>query len=645
MTDEPHVLDGAHELAAALTRADRRDIVVTFPGVRPERDWLERLRSAAAGDSAVATVSAMVAAGPHAAGPLRGPAVADAVLVARHSARLRPRMSRPVAGCVLLRRAALDVAAPLVDADPADPAAWLAEFGEHCSAHGFAHLLADDVLAEGAPASAGAQAEAQLDTRFPWRPAARALDDDDSAPLQRALRLASRGMRPVSVTIDGRSLGPHRNGTWVHALELIAALGRTGALVLRVITPPDLDPAARTALEAIAGLTLLPYEQAAAGPHPVTDLVHRPSQVFSPDDLTLLVPLARRVVITQQDLISYRIAGYHDTPEDWLTYRRTTRASLSAADHVVFFSEHARADARADDLIEDAASSVIPIGVDHRAVAAAGPADRPAALTGEEPYLLCLGAALEHKNLEFAVRLAGALREQHGWAGRAVLAGSGSQRWSQRPGVVGLGPVTEAEKTWLVEHAAAVTYPSLYEGFGLVPFEAGAAGTPCLFAEATAMSETLPPGAATLLPWDAVASATRVRDLLEPGAPRDAHVERLRTAAGAYRWDATAAALVALYERLLTQAPREARRGAVQRLEMEARLAENERLRIEEWERYEAFRAEIGADALALVGPDGILERRDQRALLVLLARSSARRPLLAAARSLYTLAGWVLRR
>ncbi len=48
--------------------------------------------------------------------------------------------------------------------------------------------------------------------------------------------------------------------------------------------------------------------------------------------------------------------------------------------------------------------------------------------------------------------------------------------------VISLGPVTEREKAWLLANAGAVVYPSVYEGFGLVPFESALSGVPCVFA-------------------------------------------------------------------------------------------------------------------------------------------------------------------
>jgi glycosyltransferase involved in cell wall biosynthesis len=643
-------------LEEAAGAAGAADLAVVMPGVEVFGDWLERLRAAAYSDTAIATASAMLSGDRWAPSPLPAGSLENAAAsVAERSIRRWPRVSEPLAGCVLVRRSALDLVGA-GDWSTSSPAAQLADLGERCAAVGLGHVLADDVLADGTAAVVGPEEAAALDARHPHRRSARELEGGEDSPIGDAVLVASRGLDRLSVTIDGRSLGLARAGTQVHALELIAALGRTGRVALRVLTPPDLDADAARAFAAIPDLTELPYATAAAAvsraaddgaPIAETDIVHRPSQVFSASDLTLLLPLGRRIVVTHQDLIAYRVAGYHDSVEHWERYRRITRDTLAGADHVVFFSEHARADALTDDLVDPGAASVVPIGVDHHVLASRGAIGRrPAALGEDDPaFLLCLGSDLRHKNQAFAVELAAALRADHGWRGRVVFAGPTGSIGAAPTGaedgelVVRLGPVSEDEKTWLLGRAAAVVYPTTYEGFGLLPFEAGAAGTPCVFAGQTSLAEILPEGAATLVAWDARASAAAVAPLLEAGEARSAHVGLLREAGERYRWDETAAALVALYEEVLVARPRGLRAAARERLFLEQRLEQTEELRQEEWRQGLAFREQIGSDGLGLVGPGGVLDRRDQRALLALLSKRVVRRPAMWLARGAYGLA------
>ena len=69
--------------------------------------------------------------------------------------------------------------------------------------------------------------------------------------------------------------------------------------------------------------------------------------------------------------------------------------------------------------------------------------------------------------------------------------------------VIDFAAVSEAEKAWLLERAQLVIYPTVHEGFGLVPFEAADHGVPCMWAKGTSLSELLPDATAGIVPWDA----------------------------------------------------------------------------------------------------------------------------------------------
>ncbi len=269
------------------------------------------------------------------------------------------------------------------------------------------------------------------------------------------------------------------------------------------------------------------------------------------------------------------------------------------------------------------------------------------------PFLLCLGADYMHKNRLFALRLLDALRSEQGWHGRLVLAGihvphgSSSELeralLAERPAlaeaVVDLGPVAEAQREWLMGNAAALLYPTVYEGFGLVPLEAGAAGVPCIFAAQTSLAEVVPE-AATIVPWDPSASASASAPLLERGPARDAHVGLLAAAAARRSWTHAAAETVDAYREALLSAPRESmmltreavrhERELTERIEAHDRLVaqlarerdHSEREGRKAFAAYFDLKREVGFGG-ALVGPKGALPEDVQRALVV-----AARRPL-----------------
>jgi glycosyltransferase involved in cell wall biosynthesis len=307
-------------------------------------------------------------------------------------------------------------------------------------------------------------------------------------------------------------------------------------------------------------------------------VVHRPWQIESVVDIAFLDHLGERTVVTHQDLIGYRTAAVFGSLGEWQDYRRTTADALALAAMVLFFSPTAMADALAEDLVATERARVVALGAGASRFAQRVSPRAPARLTEQErPFLLLLGNRFRHKNARFAMELLAALRDDHGWdgdlilAGAEVLHGSGTGEdaaWllghpRHAAHVVELGAVHEEEKAWLLQQAAAVVYPSTYEGFGLIPFEAAQAGTPCLFAPVSALRDTLPHALALLVPWDVPASAQRCIDVLGDGAARAQLVNGLRAAGAQLTWDTTAAGLVDAYRAALAlPAPPAARLGA-----------------------------------------------------------------------------------
>jgi glycosyltransferase involved in cell wall biosynthesis len=99
--------------------------------------------------------------------------------------------------------------------------------------------------------------------------------------------------------------------------------------------------------------------------------------------------------------------------------------------------------------------------------------------------------------------------------------------------------VTTDELVSLYRTAAAVVFPSLYEGFGLPPLEALACGCPVASSNAGSLPEVLGDAAVLFDPEDPAAIAAGVSEALE----RAAELSQLGPPRAAmFTWDATARA-------------------------------------------------------------------------------------------------------
>lgn len=162
-------------------------------------------------------------------------------------------------------------------------------------------------------------------------------------------------------------------------------------------------------------------------------------------------------------------------------------------------------------------------------------------------FALAVGALAPRKNL---ARLLEAWRRAapEGWT--LVLAGP--KGWGpelpETPNVRLLGWVPDERLPSLMAAADLFCYPSLYEGFGLPPLEAMAAGTPTLVGRYAAAEEVL--GAATMLvdPLDVDALAAELARLAsDEGLRRRLSIGGRAHAAG-YTWERTAQATLQAYE-------------------------------------------------------------------------------------------------
>ncbi|MCU1351203.1 MAG: glycosyltransferase, partial [Acidimicrobiales bacterium] len=179
-------------------------------------------------------------------------------------------------------------------------------------------------------------------------------------------------------------------------------------------------------------------------------------------------------------------------------------------------------------------------------------------LAGAKSYLLAVGTVEPRKDLPSLVTAFDALAAEHPDLHLVVAGpdGWGMESYTEaaavavhRSRIVRLGWVDDEQRTALMRGAAAVVYPSRYEGFGLVPLEAMALGTPVVTTSTGALPEVMGDAALLVPDKDPDALAAAIATVLTDDACRADLVAKGHERVARYTWEATASGLVDLYRR------------------------------------------------------------------------------------------------
>jgi glycosyltransferase involved in cell wall biosynthesis len=327
-------------------------------------------------------------------------------------------------------------------------------------------------------------------------------------------------------------------GSETYARELVRALARVGRLEYRVFAPT----VAPDAVDGLPGTTVTSYRASRSTAGRLTamalatalpgrvrrelgterlDALHFPLTLAIPRRSG--VPAATSVLDLQHELFPEFFSRGERA------YRRVAyRAAVREARLVIAISEHVK-----ETIVERLGVApervrAIHLGIDLERLS---PGD-----DAREHFLLYPANGWPHKNHRRLLEAFALLRRERPEL-RLVLTGSGLDKLPSAEGVEVRGHVPRDELVRLYRTAAALVFPSLYEGFGLPPLEAMACGCPVAASNAGALPEVLGDAARMFDPSDPDAIAASVAAVLDDPAPL---VQRGLERSRSFTWDACA---------------------------------------------------------------------------------------------------------
>ena len=181
-------------------------------------------------------------------------------------------------------------------------------------------------------------------------------------------------------------------------------------------------------------------------------------------------------------------------------------------------------------------------------------------LGAEGPYFLFVGNLTVRKNVPVLLEALDEVRRQR--AATLVVVGApdyGAREivaLMERPGRRGtvkyLGNVKDETLAALYKGAAALVYPSQYEGFGLPALEAMICGCPVVASAAGALPEVVGDAGLLVEPGSATALAEAMGRVLEDNDLRENLIAKGRARAAEFSWKRTAEKTIEVYNRVVS---------------------------------------------------------------------------------------------
>ena len=283
------------------------------------------------------------------------------------------------------------------------------------------------------------------------------------------------------------------------------------------------------------------------------DVFHAPHYVVSP--LTR-VPF----VVTIHDCIHLRFPQYLPNRAAYLYARAFMTTSARRARRVLTVSQASKDDILAFLKIPEAKVEVVHNAIDERLSAVPSAADvtrvRERFLL-TSPFVLYAGNIKPHKNVERLIEAFSLMRQRGVEGVKLLIIGDEISktpmlrrlvhRYQLHQHVRFLGFVPDDTLAVLYRLASVFVFPSLYEGFGLPPLEAMAAGAPVITSNVSSLPEVVGDAAILIDPLDPAAIAEAMQRVLSNETLRADLIRRGHARVTQFSWERSVARIRQIY--------------------------------------------------------------------------------------------------
>lgn len=370
----------------------------------------------------------------------------------------------------------------------------------------------------------------------------------------------------MRIAIDARKLHDYGIGTYVR--NLVAQLARIGGNDTYVLLcrPEDVDfvralgPQFEAHVEGAGNYSIreqitVPLSLSRAR----VDLLHAPHYVVS--------PLNRcRTVVTIHDCIHLRFPQYLPNRAAGLYAKVVMTWAARRARRILTVSQASKDDILHYLGVPDSKVEVIHNALDER-LATPPTSDEVARVRDRfllrSPFVLYAGNIKPHKNLDRLIEAYALIRKRGIEDVKLLIIGDEISKYPNLRRIVHrhqlhqhvrfLGFVPDATLAVLYRLAKVFVFPSLYEGFGLPPLEAMAAGVPVVTSNVSSLPEVVGDAALLIDPLDASAIADAMARVLRDPALNADLVRRGLERVKAFSWERSVARTRQVYTDVLAE--------------------------------------------------------------------------------------------